>query len=683
LHGAYDFLKALTTVLCVAAVTTVLFHKLRLPVVLGYILAGLIIGPHVPIPLVASPEIIRTLSELGVILVMFSLGLEFSIRRLLRLGPTAGVTALIECSLMSWLGFVAGQLLGWTAVESIFAGVIVAISSTTIVAKAFEEGRVGGKLREVVVGILIVEDLIAILLMALLTGLARGSSLSAEALGATLGRLAGFLVMLVVVGLLVVPRAIRAVVRLGKPETTLITSIGVCFGVAVLAHAFGYSVALGAFVAGSLVAESGEGKQIEHLVQPVRDVFAAVFFVSVGMTIEPAVMAREWPAIVTLTLIVLGGKIVGVSTGAFLTGNGIRTSVAAGMSLAQIGEFSFIIAGLGTALGAVGGSLFPVAVAVSAITALATPWLIRASGPAASFVDRKLPRPVQTFAVLHGSWLERLRSSPPRSGARARARRLVRNLFLDTLLLTAVVVAASLLRETIARDLAARLGISQDLARVAVLGGALALALPLLVGVFRISQRLGAVLAGMALPSDEEGRVDLATAPRRVLVVAMQLALVLAAGLPVVAVTVPFLPRFTGAIALLLVLIVLGVMLWRSAANLQGHVRAGAEVIVEALAAQTADPAPLTGVRELLPGMGEPVTLTIDPASPSVGRSLAEVNLRGSTGATILAIHRAGGAVTLPTAREVLHAGDVLALAGSQEAIDAARQLLEPVRSSA
>src|SRR5262245_15414881 len=246
--GAHEFLKAITVVLCVAAVTTVLFQRLRQPVVLGYILAGLIVGPHIPIPLVADRETIQTLSELGVILLMFSLGLEFSLKKLVQVGPTAGLTAIVETSFMVWLGFMMGQVFGWTTRESVFAGAIVAISSTTIVAKAFDERGVAGKLREIVVGVLIVEDLIAILLLTILIAISSGDTLSAGTLLMSSGRLAAFLAGLISVGMLLVPRTIRAINRLNRPETTLVTSIGLCFGVALLAQKFGYSVALGAFI---------------------------------------------------------------------------------------------------------------------------------------------------------------------------------------------------------------------------------------------------------------------------------------------------------------------------------------------------------------------------------------------------------------------------------------------------
>ena len=260
MHDAHEFFRSLTIVLAVAALVTVVFHRLRQPVVLGYVLAGVIVGPHVPIPIVADPAIVRTLSELGVVLLMFSLGLEFSLGKLAQVGPTAGITAVTEVPIVALLGFLAARAFGWTPLESVFTGAIVAISSTTIIAKVFDEERIGGRLRELVVGILLVEDLIAIVLMAALTAVATGAGLSAGALAKTLLALAGFLATILVVGMLVVPRSIRAVVAIGRRETTLIASIGICFVISYVAQEAGYSVALGAFLAGSLIAESGRAR---------------------------------------------------------------------------------------------------------------------------------------------------------------------------------------------------------------------------------------------------------------------------------------------------------------------------------------------------------------------------------------------------------------------------------------
>jgi K+:H+ antiporter len=679
---AHEFLKSLTIVLAVAAVTTVLFQRLRQPVVLGYLIAGLIVGPHLPIPLVADPSVVQTLSELGVILLMFSLGLEFSLRKLAVVGPTASLTALLQSSMMVWLGFMVGRAFGWTTLECLFTGAIIAISSTTIITKVFEEQGIRGKPRELVVGILIVEDVIAILLMAILTAVATGSGLAAGPLAATVARLAAFLGGLLAIGLLLVPRAMRAIGRLQRRETTLVASIGLCFGIALLAQAFGYSAALGAFLAGSLVAESGEEQEVGRLVEPVRDMFAAVFFVSVGMLIDPSLVAQHWVAVLVLTAVVVLGTLVGVSVGAFLTGNGLRASVQAALSLAQIGEFSFIIAGLGLTLHATGAFLYPVAVAVCATTTLITPWLIRASGPVASWVDRKLPRPLQTFTALYGSWLESIRLAPRLGTAVGDIRRLLRLLVLDAAVIAVLIVATATSIRPIAAFARDRAGVSPVVSRSLVVVAAIALAAPFGIGVIRVSRKLGMSLARLALPTRSKRRVDFAAAPRRTLVATFQLAGVLLVGTPLLALTQPFLPAAPGIAVLFLLLLLLWVAFWRSATNLQGHVRAGSQVILDALTAQSHRPAaasgsePLERVQALLPGLGALAAIRLEPGSGAVGKTLAQLKLRGRTGATVLAVTRHEGSVLVPTARERLQAGDVLALAGTHDAVAAAAAVI-------
>jgi monovalent cation:H+ antiporter-2, CPA2 family len=682
MRGPHHFLLALTVVLGVAAVTTVLFQRLRQPVVLGYILAGLIVGPHVPVPLVADVEVVQTLSELGVILLMFALGLEFSLRKLARVGPTAGITAVVETSIMAWLGFMAGRAFGWTLLESVFAGATVAVSSTTIIAKAFADLRIRGPLRDLVVGILLVEDLCAILCMAVLTAVAAGAGVSPGQLGATLGRLAAFLALLVGAGMLVVPRAMRYVRRRGNAETLLVASLGLCFGFAWLALASGYSVALGAFIAGSIVAESGVAHAVEQIVRPVRDLFAAIFFVSVGMLIDPALILRHGGAVVAFVALVIVGKSVAVGLGSFLTGHGVRTSVQTGMSLAQIGEFSFILAALGTSLGATRDFLYPVAVAVSAVTTLTTPRLIGASGAAAAFIDRKLPARLQTVVSLYGSWLEQLRSSPGRATLGARIRRIVRALLVDLAAVTGIVIGAAVATGPAGRWIAGALGIAALPARLVLWTAAALLAVPFCVGLLRNSRALGVTLAGAALPEGAADRPDLAAAPRRALVALLQLGATVLVLLPIAALTQPFLPGAPGAVVIAVAVLVLGAAFWRSAANLQGHVRAGAQVIVEALARQAAPGAgdahgdALGGFRAMFPGLGEPIAARLRRGSPAEGRSLSELGVRGQTGASVLAIARTDGSVIVPTAAERLREGDVLALSGTHEAIDAARELL-------
>ncbi len=680
-----ELLRDLAIVLCVAAFTTVLFRRLRQPVVLGYLLAGLIVGPNLPIPLFADLERIEALADFGVILVMFSVGLEFSFRKLAQLLPTAGLTGLVQIGLMSWLGYLAGQALGWSQSESIFTGAILAISSTMIVAKAFEDQRrerrlIQRKLIDIVFGVLIVQDLAAVLMLAVLTAVISGAGLEGSALLAALGRLGAFLVGLVAVGLVIVPRAIRTVARFESPETLLVASIGICFASALLARELGYSVALGAFLAGSLVAESGEVERVEHLIRPVRDMFAAVFFVSIGMIVDPERLLDHWPAVGLLTAVVWVGQSLSVSLGSFLVGNDVRTSLQAGMSLAQIGEFSFIVAGLGVTSGAIGTHLFAVTVAVSAITAFTTPWFIRASGAIALYLDRRLPRPLQTFVALYGSWLEDVRARGRRLAPHVRLRRrLVRLLAVDALALAAIVIGTSIAMERTVELLGRHFSLTWYASHVVVVSAALLLATPFSLGALRSARALLILLVAAGLPRTEKGQnVDFAAAPRRAFVVALQLVLLAVLGVPLLAITQPFLPRGEGLLVLLPILGFLAIRFWRSATNLQEHVRAGAEVVVEALQRQARPPEEKTleEVEPLVPGLGDIAPVYLPQESGAVGKTLAELNLRGLTGASVIAIQRGSQGVVVPTGHEMLRAGDVLALAGTEEACDLARAML-------
>ena len=678
---AHDFLANLALVLSTAAVAALLFQRLRQPVVLGYILAGVIIGPYVPIPLVADRGMVTALSELGVILLMFFIGLEFSLRKLARIGAPATLIGLLQVSVLFWLGYLAAEALGWTRMEGVYLGAALAISSTTIIAKAFEEQNVGGRLRDLVYGVLIVEDLIAILLLAFLTTVSSGQGVSAMAIGATAGGLMAFLVGLLVVGLLTVPRLMRAVVGQNRPEITLITAVGLCFGVSLLAYEFGYSVALGAFLAGALVAESGEGLRVETLVRPVRDVFAAIFFVAVGMSIDPAAIAAHWPAILALTAVVVLGKVFGVALGGLLTGNGVRTSVQAGMSMGQIGEFSFIIVGLGLSLGAIGQFLYPVVVSVSALTTLLTPFLIRASGPSANWLDRKLPKPVQTLNALYGSWLERLGRAPAGDTAALKLRRKLGLLVVDWLVVTAVIIGAAAGVNDIAAVLEDQLGVTPEVSYWLVIAAAATICVPFALGIWYYVRLIGVSLAALALPAAPADQADFAAAPRRALMVTLQLASLVAVGLPMIAVTQPFVPAaFTAAIFAVL-LAVAGIAFWRGATNLQGHVRAGAELLLDAVGhpagppgGAAADPLQFGNLQELIPGLGEPRSVRLGAGHPAVGQSLGSLNVRGLTGATVLAIHRDHASVVVPVGEEILRADDLLVLAGTHEAVETAER---------
>ncbi|MFL5479226.1 MAG: cation:proton antiporter, partial [Gemmatimonadaceae bacterium] len=554
----------------------------------------------------------------------------------------------------------------------------------TIIVKAFEEQKVKGRVTELVFGILIIEDLIAIFLLTVLTTVARSGSISPSDLAMTAVRLVMFLAPLIGFGLLIVPRAMRAVVRLGRPETTLVASIGICFAAALLALSFGYSVALGAFIAGSLIAESGHELEIEHMVRPVRDMFAAIFFVSVGMMIDPTALTEHWRAVTLLTVAVILGKVLAVTIGAFLAGHGRRTAMKAGMSLAQIGEFSFIIASVGVAAGVIGAWMYPVAIAVSAITTLTTPLLIKLSNKAAGSIDRWLPGPIQTVAALYGSWIERVRNAPRAPTERSAVNRVVRFILLDAALIIALVIGVNLEIDRLSVSIGAMLTMAPERVRFLIVLVSGVIAVPLLYGLITSARALGNRLAGRAFATTQKGKVDPADAPRRALVILVQIAVVLAVGIPTVAITQPFLPPHQGAFVLSIVTLALLIALWRNASNLQGHARAGAQIIATVLSKQMASTdgaqseATLEDVNTILPGLGEPVAMRVVPESIAVGRSLAELNLRGATGATILAIRRGDQQIPTPLGREVIQSGDVLAVAGGHDSVAVARALFSP-----
>ncbi|MBP5373953.1 MAG: cation:proton antiporter [Bacteroidales bacterium] len=402
----------LALILVCAGVMTLLFKKFKQPLVLGYIVAGFLASPHFALtPSVMDAGSIKVWSDIGVIFLLFALGLEFSFKKIVRAGGPAITTALTIIMGMVFLGFTVGSAFGWGKMDALFLGGMISMSSTTIIYKAFEDmGLSKKKFASLVMSVLILEDILAVVLMVVLSTVAVSSSFEGAALAGSILKLVFFLVLWLVVGIYLIPLILRATRKLLSDETLLVVALGLCFIMVVIADKTGFSAAFGAFMMGSILAETLEAEHIERLVKPVKDLFGAIFFVSVGMMVDPAMIAKYWLPILVITLTVILGQSFFASLGVLLSGQRLKTAVQSGLSLTQIGEFAFIIASLGVSLGVTSDFLYPIVVAVSVITIFLTPYMIRLADPVYNFIDRHLPAKVKDFLEGYAA------ASEPREG---------------------------------------------------------------------------------------------------------------------------------------------------------------------------------------------------------------------------------------------------------------------------
>ena len=387
-----NLVKDLALILIAAGLFTIISKALKQPLILGYIVAGFIVGPHLGLFGITSVESVEQWSEIGIIFLLFALGLEFSFKKLLKVGSSALITAGCVCVGMFVTGNIVGHALGWTHMEGIFLGGLMSMSSTTIIIKAFTDlGLKNKSYATLVFGTLVVEDLIAVVLMVLLTTIATANQFAGGEMLMGLAKLLFFLILWFLVGIYVIPSFLKWARKYLNDEILLLVAIGLCFGMVSLASYAGFSSALGAFVMGSILSETIEGEHIGKLVANIKDLFGAIFFVSVGMLVDPAVIAAHWLPILILTVVTIIGMTIFGSLGALVSGRGLNTAVHTGFSLAQLGEFSFIIAGLGVSLGVMRGFIYPVIIAVSVITTFTTPYMIKAATPVCNFLYKKLP----------------------------------------------------------------------------------------------------------------------------------------------------------------------------------------------------------------------------------------------------------------------------------------------------
>ncbi len=493
------FIQDMATIMLVAGVITIFFHRLKQPVVLGYILAGIVIGPHTPpIIWVSDKNTIQTFADLGVIFLMFSLGLEFSLAHLKKVGLSSLVAAVLEIVLMIAIGYEIGRFFGWKDIDSLFLGAMLAISSTTIIVKTLNElGMQKERFAQFVFGILIIEDILGIVILALLSGFGTSDSLKVMDVVTTSGQLFLFLIISLVSGILIVPRILKYVHKWHNDEMLLITVLALCFGFCLLVIKLHYSIVLGAFVMGAIIAESRQLKTIEILIKPLRDMFSAVFFVAIGLMFDPSVLFNYTVPIIVITLAVVVGKVISCSFGTFLTGQKINTSLRVGMSMAQIGEFSFIIAALGTSLHVTGDFLYPLAVTVSAITTVLTPYLIKFSDPLAMGIKSILPRGFQDMLRVYPAWIYSLQSKTNKSELSRIFQSSLVNIFLSLSVIITIFLVVAHFEDDLLKYFSGVM--SESVVDTFLWGTALLLSLPFLIAIYRKIKALSMMLAAMSV----------------------------------------------------------------------------------------------------------------------------------------------------------------------------------------
>lgn len=554
------FLQDLAVIMIVAGVVTIIFHRLKQPVVLGYILVGVILGPHTPpFSFIHDENIIKTLAELGVIFLMFSLGLEFSIRKLFHVGTAALIAALSEIILMILVGYEIGQFFAWKSIDSLFLGAMLAISSTTIIIKALNElGMKQESFAQMIFGILIIEDILAIGILAILSSIAISGSFHVGDLVTILGKLFVFLVTSLVIGILFIPKILAYVSSFKSKEMLLVTVLGLCFGFSLLVIKLGYSIALGAFLIGAVMAESREIKLIEKLVEPLTNMFSAIFFVSIGLLVDPEVMKIYMVPILVITVALVIGKVLACSLGVFLAGRSARTSMRVGMGLAQIGEFSFIIASLGISLKVMSPYLYPIIVAVSAITTFLTPYLIKVSDPFTTFLARIIPLKISQIFNTYTTWLQNIHEEDEQVLIRKSIKKALLHIFINLILIIGIFMVGSYLSYSMRSY--TFLFKKIQLENSVIWGASLIISLPFLIAIYRKLKGLSMIVAEITVKVKESGEYNIKL--RRTIAEVIPVAGMLGIVLMIIALSASILPPLGLLIFVLVIVIALAVILW-------------------------------------------------------------------------------------------------------------------------
>lgn len=657
----------LAIILITAGIATVIFKWLKQPVVLGYIVAGLLAGPHISfLPTVTEMANVEVWAEIGVIFLLFALGLEFSFKRLMDVGGTASVATIINLGSMIVIGYIAGQLFGWSKMDSIFLGGMLSMSSTTIIIKAFNDmGLQKQKFAGIVFGMLIVEDLAAILMMVLLSTLAVSHEIEGLQLVTAILRLIFFVLIWFIVGIYLIPTLLKKLKKYLNDETLLIISIGLCLGMVLFASYVGFSAALGAFIMGSILAETVRAKQIEHLVEPIKNLFGAVFFVSVGMMIQPAIIWEHASSILILTLVVLVGRIIFATLGVLASGEGLKVALQAGFSLAQIGEFSFIIATLGMSLGVISSTLYPIIVSVSIITTFTTPYCIRLSTPVYNAIAKVVPKKWEKLLIGYAS------SNYKTVNKQNDWKRLLRSVLKLTAVYFTISIAIVFLFERFISPF-----ITEHIPGIG--GRILAAVLALLL----MAPFLRAIIMKKNRSTEFRNLWSDSHFNRGVLIALIAFRVVLGMVL-VLMVLIPLFPKATLLIVIIAMAVVTVIIFFQGFKKQSRMMEARflENLNQKQLMDERRAAIPLTVAQQLRTKEIHIEEIEISPSSPKIGKSLRELNFRRNTGVNIVTILRGNKKINIPDADERLYPYDKIVVAGTDNNIQRLIRTIEERKS--
>ncbi|MCR5588726.1 MAG: cation:proton antiporter [Bacteroidales bacterium] len=651
----------LALILVTAGVITVIFKWLKQPLVLGYILAGFFIGPYFHwFPVVTDASSVRVWSDIGIVFLMFALGLEFSIKKLKKVGGTGAITALTELFIMFLIGNTVGHLLGFASMDCIFLGCMLSISSTAIIIKSFDDLKLKQqKFTSTVTAVLVVEDIIAVLLLVVLSTISVSKTFDGGQLVWSMVKLVFFLIVWFVFGIYLIPTFLRWMRKYMTEETLLLVAVGLCFGMVVAAAKAGFSTALGAFVMGAILAETIEADVIHRLVTPLKNLFSAVFFVSVGMLIQPSVLGQHWLTVVIIAACIIIFKSTAATTGVLLSGKPLKTAIQSGFCFCQIGEFSFIIAGLGLSYGVIDENLYPIIVSVSILTTFVTPYMIKGATPFYNWLEPKLP------AKLKHRLEDYSRHSTGDDSSRVSIGLFVRKQLSGIVLHGVILAAITLLSLSLLRPFFDKLFAGMQIPQIwsRIVG--------LVVTILVMSPFLWAVAVKNVSRKKIKEMFDTYRFSQAVVIPLLVLRYIIAL-VAVGSVIAGYVDVAVGFLLMLAVIVVAVVLLSRRADGFYSRIEEGFTKNFNLRQAQASFHIPEGMENEFVMER-----LRVTPSSPLAGKTLAENQIRERYGANIVTIERGETVMDLPQKEAILMPADVVTVIGTEEQVSPLRADIE------